>query len=137
MPALQHLLDQFELHEHVHFLGWQSADEVKRAYAAANLFLHPSRHEGMPNAILEAMSTGLPVIATRIAGNEELVLEGSTGLLFPVEDADALRRALSQLLPQAKRREQMGTAGRRRVEESFGWGQVAEQYRTILERAIG
>ena len=75
----------------MHFLGWETADEVKKQYAQANLFLHPSRHEGMPNAILEAMASGLPVIATHIAGNEELVVEGHTGLLVPVDDVKALR----------------------------------------------
>ncbi len=136
LPTVRRLLDEYEMHDRVHFLGWQSAEQVKNEYAAANLFLHPSRHEGMPNAILEAMSSGLPVIASRIAGNEELILDGETGLLFPVEDAEALRGALSELLTQAKRRELMGLAARRRIEESFGWRRVAEQYQSILEKAI-
>jgi glycosyltransferase involved in cell wall biosynthesis len=109
---------------------------VKKQYAAANLFLHPSRHEGMPNAVLEAMASELPVIATRIAGNEELVLDPETGLLVPVEDVEALRGALAELLGDPARRAQMGHTARRRVEESFGWGRVAEEYQTIFDEVV-
>ena len=80
----------------VEFIGWQATDQLRKEYADSNLFLFPSRHEGMPNAVLEAMASGLPVIATRIAGNEELVVDGQTGILVPVEDAAALREALRE-----------------------------------------
>jgi glycosyltransferase involved in cell wall biosynthesis len=134
-PALERSLRENGLLARVHFLGWKGADDVKKEYAAANLFIHPSRHEGMPNAVLEAMSSGLPIIASRIAGNEELVVEGETGLLVPVEDAESLQNALRELLPDSRRRERMGGNARRRVEESFSWVQVAEQYYSILEKA--
>jgi glycosyltransferase involved in cell wall biosynthesis len=137
LPVLQQMVEELHLGDRVHFLGWQSLAEVKQRYLKANLFLHPSRHEGMPNAVLEAMASGLPVIASRISGNEELVLAGETGLLVPVEDVDGLREALRSLLQQPERRQAMGQAGRGRVEQSFGWEHVAEQYRAILERAAG
>ena len=60
--ALQAMLRKYELQDRVHFLGWESADEVKKQYAKANLFLHPSRHEGMPNAVLEAMAGALQAL---------------------------------------------------------------------------
>jgi len=103
-------------------------------YRWANLFLFPSRHEGMPNAVLEAMASGLPVIASRIAGNEELVVDGETGLLVASEDVNAFRSALRQLLTNAAQREAMGNASRRRVEEKYSWSDVARQYELILER---
>lgn len=136
LPALQRMLREYGLVDRVHFLGWQSAAKVKEEYARANLFLHPSRHEGMPNALLEAMASELPVIATRIAGNEELVLEGETGLLVPVDDPAALRESLRQLMPADERRKAMAFAGRRRVETSFGWLRVAEEYESILAKAV-
>ena len=63
----------------------------------------------MPNAVLEAMASGLPVIATKIAGNEELVVDGETGKLVPTEDVESLRESLRPFLVDAKMREQMGT----------------------------
>ena len=79
---------------------------------------------------------GCQSIATRIAGNEELVLDGITGLLVPNEDPGALRIALSQLIVETDRRREMGLAARRKVEESFGWERVAAEYKSILEKAI-
>jgi glycosyltransferase involved in cell wall biosynthesis len=74
MAALQSLAQELGIEDRVFFLGWQAREQILESYRQANLFLFPSRHEGMPNAILEAMASGLPVIATCIAGNEELVV---------------------------------------------------------------
>jgi glycosyltransferase involved in cell wall biosynthesis len=136
LPALTQAVQERELQNRVRFLGWLDVEALRREYASANLFLFPSRHEGMPNAVLEAMASGLPVVATRIAGNEELVAEGETGLLVPDENVDALRGALRALLADSERRERMGDAARLRVEQRFGWQTAAQQYATILEEAI-
>lgn len=136
LPVLRVLAEQHNLQQRIHFAGWLSSDHLKQYYAAANLFLFPSRHEGMPNAVLEAMASGLPVIATRIAGNEELVLEGETGALVPSESVDELRAALQRFLVDAALREQMGRAARQRVERDYTWERVAEQYENILEAAV-
>lgn len=135
MPVLQAMIREQQLLGRVHLLGWQTAEQLRHEYAAANLFLFPSRHEGMPNAVLEAMASGLPVVATRIAGNEELVLDGETGMLVPVQDVDALRESLRQMLTAQGQRRQMGRAGRLRVEQRFGWSVAARQYQSILEKA--
>lgn len=135
LPVLQQMVEELHLGDRVHFLGWQASADVKQQYLKANLFLHPSRHEGMPNAVLEAMASGLPVIASHISGNEELVLEGTTGLLVPVEDADGLREALRALLQAPERRQAMGEAARGRIEASFGWERVADEYQSILKEA--
>jgi glycosyltransferase involved in cell wall biosynthesis len=136
LPSLQALIEEHDLQGRVHFLGWQTAEQLKKQYAEANLFLFPSRHEGMPNAVLEAMASGLPVVATNIAGNEELVVNGETGMLVPVDDATALREALRLFLRNAKMREKMGGAARPRVEQFFPWTHVAEEYQLILKKAM-
>ena len=118
----------------MHFLGWQTRERLMEQYAWANLFLFPSRHEGMPNAVLEAMASGLPVLASRIAGSEELVLDGETGLLFPSEDVNALRALLRKLLTDASLRQSMGAASRRRAEEYYSWENAARQYELFLKR---
>ena len=136
MATLKAMSEEYGINERIHFAGWLSAEQLKEQYAAANLFLFPSRHEGMPNAVLEAMASGLPVVATKIAGNEELVVDGETGKLVPTEDVESLRESLRPFLVDAKMREQMGHAARQRVESSFSWNRVAEQYELILEKAM-
>jgi glycosyltransferase involved in cell wall biosynthesis len=103
-------------------------------YGQANVFLFPSRHEGMPNALLEAMASGLPVIASCIAGNEELVADGETGYLVPSENVESLRAALKKLLSDAGLREQMGKASRQNVETNYSWESTAQQYALLLEK---
>jgi glycogen synthase len=134
MQALRSLAQELGIDDRVFFLGWQSREQIMESYREANVFLFPSRHEGMPNAILEAMSSGLPVIATCIAGNEELVIEGQTGYLVPSEDIEALQNALKKILNDSVLRQQMGAASRRRVEENYSWESTAQQYALYLEK---
>jgi glycosyltransferase involved in cell wall biosynthesis len=133
MEMLKSLAQELGISDRVKFLGWQSREELTQWYHHSNLFLFPSRHEGMPNAVLEAMSSGLPVVATKIAGSEELVLDGVTGLLVNPEDVNSLRDGLRRLIAEEKMRMQMGQASRRRVEEEYSWENVARQYSEILE----
>lgn len=134
MSFLTSLASDLGIADRVHFLGWQSRTQLSEQYRWANLFLFPSRHEGMPNAVLEAMASGLPVIASRIAGNEELVMDGVTGLLVPAESIAALRGALQNMISDAPLRARMGQASRERVERYFSWENVARQYVHLLEK---
>jgi glycosyltransferase involved in cell wall biosynthesis len=90
----------------------------------------------MPNAVLEAMASGLPVVATRIAGSEELVVDGETGVLVSPEDVDSLRDGLRALIIDADKRERMGHASRLRVEREYSWESVARQYSEYLEKIM-
>lgn len=106
---------------------------------AADVFVLPSRHEGMPLAALEAMDAGLPVVATRVIGSEEVVADGQTGLLVPAQDPAALGRALATLLDDQDLRTRYGRAGRSRYLEHFTHERMAEQtmavYQQVLRRA--
>jgi len=132
---LRETLEREDLEDRVEFVGWAGAAALAAEYRRASLFIFPSRHEGMPNALLEAMASGLPVIASRIAGNEELVVPGETGILVPPDDPDALREALRALLVDKSERERMGRAARRRVEADFRWETTTAGYLAVLERA--
>lgn len=136
LVALQAMAREYGLSDRIQFLGWQTPEQLREQYAFANLFLFPSRHEGMPNVVLEAMARGLPVVATRIAGNEELVADGKTGILVPPEDMGALRESLRKILVDADARERLGLAAREKVEQSFSWERVAGEYHTILKNVI-
>ena len=135
MEALKTLANELEISQRVEFIGWQGRDDLIEQYRRANLFLFPSRHEGMPNAVLEAMASGLPVIASKISGNEELVVDWETGFLFPSEDVSLLHVALKRLLNDSVLRQKMGSASRRRVEERYSWENTAQQYALLLENA--
>ena len=137
-PQLESLREQLHrerLDERVSLLGWRSAEALIHEYQTASIFVFPSRHEGMPNAVLEAMASGLPVVATRIAGNEELVVDGETGRLVPSGDAAALRESLRELLSDEHKRERMGKAARKRAVDDFGWSMTANRYFMILNEA--
>ena len=116
----------------VRFLGWLSREALSVHLQAADAFVFPSREEGMPNAVLEAMACGLPVIATDVRGMGEVVMDGETGWLVPLEDPTALVAALEQCRHDPECRQQRGAAGRRRAEIRFGWRATALGYRDLL-----
>ncbi|MEO0649797.1 MAG: glycosyltransferase family 4 protein, partial [Planctomycetota bacterium] len=112
-PELRRLVGELGLTDRVQFLGWR--DDVPRLVASADALCLPSRWEGMPYAVLEAMAAGKPVVATRVDGARDLVVEGETGYLCPIEAPDALGAALARLtaLVPSERRA-LGAEGRRR-----------------------
>ena len=133
-PSLEALAHNLGIGDRVRFAGWLKDEALVAEYRRANLFPYPSRHEGMPNAVLEAMAAGLPVIATRIAGNEELVLDGKTGILVEKENQLAFEKALARLLDAPAKRQALGEAARRRVQADYPWERVASRYLQIMER---
>ena len=108
LESLSEMAAELGIAERVDFVGWRGKADLPDCYQDANFYVYPSRHEGMPNVVLEAMSSGLPVVASRIAGTEELVVHDETGLLVPPDDVDALVEALRQLIPDAQRRQTIG-----------------------------
>jgi glycosyltransferase involved in cell wall biosynthesis len=132
-PELAAQAARLGLGQRIHFAGWTSRETLPGLLADHDLFVFPSRDEGMPNAVLEAMATGLPVVATAIAGNEELVIPDQTGLLVPPDDASALARALERLLAAPGLRREFGAAGRERAMRDYAWQRVAEAYLRLCE----
>jgi glycosyltransferase involved in cell wall biosynthesis len=115
--GLEALWNCLGLRGRAHFLGCRL--NVDRIYRALDLYVHSSHSEGMPNAVLEAMAAGLPVVATAAGGTGEAVVHGKTGLLVPVRDARRLAAAMLEMLQMPERRARMGSAGRLRFERSF------------------
>jgi glycosyltransferase involved in cell wall biosynthesis len=114
---LRALARELEIEGSVSWLGFQ-ADPVNWLQAM-DVFAFPSRLEGVPNAVLEAMATGLPIVATNIGGVVDLLEEGRTGFLIPPEDSGALAAALDQLLSNAPLRADLGSNARSRAVEGF------------------
>lgn len=134
---LENQSEALGIRQRINFKGWLNKEALLGEYNQANLFVFPSRHEGMSNAVLEAMACGLPVIASNISGNEELVVSGETGLLVPPEDPRALNGALRVLLADFHRRMEMGKASRIRVETGYTWDRTARQYLALLQELKG
>ena len=135
-PRLEEQARSLGMFERIHFTGWLNGDAVVQQYQRSNLYVAPSRHEGMPNVVLEAMSAGLPVIATAIAGNEELVLPGVNGLLVPPEDPQALQKSLRELLSNPEQLQKMGATSRQRVMAAYTWEATTDQYLSLLENIL-
>jgi glycosyltransferase involved in cell wall biosynthesis len=109
--------------------GWCSQAELPRHYRAADVCLVPTiAQEGLSRTSVEAMASGLPVVASRIGGLPFTVTDGTTGLLFEPGDPADLARQIARLLDDPPLRRQIGLAGRRRFEEEFTWETVIERY---------
>lgn len=123
------------LEDRVLLLG--SRDDVGEILKVMDLFILPSRGEGLPLAVLEAMASGIPVVATRVTGNVEAVLDGETGLLVDPGSAAGLSGAISYLLDNPELRRKMGARGQERAVEDFGQGRMAAEtfamYRRLME----
>ena len=140
-------LDEFKraaagLAARVHFPGVVYREGLPALYRAADVFVLPAVHDGsgnvdgLPNVILEAMASGLPVVASGISGIPLAVVDGVTGLLVPEGDASALYDALDRLLQRSPEAKEMGAAGRRRAVSDLTWDAVAERYRTAYRSAL-
>lgn len=110
--------------------------DVPDVMRSLSCFVLPSLAEGISNTILEAMASGLPVVATAVGGNPDLVAAGQTGLLVPAGDTDALTAALLQMAGDPAAAAAMGRAGRARVEREFSLQVMVAAYQRLYERLL-
>lgn len=135
----QHLRDfaiRAGLAGRVIFHGSRSHEEVLAHCSRADVFVLPTLSESCSMALLEAMSRGLPVVATRVGGNSALVEQGRNGILFAPGDASELAAALRTLIDDAALRAAMSRASLEIVASKFTWPVNAEQYESIYRNAL-
>ncbi|MEM8933549.1 MAG: glycosyltransferase [Acidobacteriota bacterium] len=129
--------------DRVHFPGSVLRDTLPDLFRAADIFTLPAVHDskgnvdGLPNVILEAMATGLPVVATAISGIPLAIDDGVHGRLVAEQDADALVDALGDVLGDLDRARAMGRTGRDKARSELSWDSVAARYRAAYEIALG
>jgi glycosyltransferase involved in cell wall biosynthesis len=118
---------------------WLAGDrhDIPELLQSMDVFALPSLGEGISNTVLEATASGLPVIATDVGGNPELVQDGFNGLLVPVGDDAALADAITDLVIDADRRETMGANAAGKVRAAFDWRRTVAEYLSVYDELIG
>jgi glycosyltransferase involved in cell wall biosynthesis len=129
--AWQQLAAELGVADRVHWAGTVSKDHIGRYYNAADMLVMPSVSkpaDGLNVCVLDAMSCGLPVVASNVAGNPLAVGHGETGLIVPEQEPHALSRAIALLADNPALREAYGDAGRRCIDLDLGWPSIARRY---------
>ena len=129
--ALQALAQSLQIHDSVHLVGWRH--DVSALLQGFDLFALPSASEGYSLALVEAAAAALPLVATAVGGNGEIVQDGVTGLLVPAGDDAALAAALGTLVDDTALRDRMGLAARQWALARGSIGTMAHAYQALYE----
>jgi glycosyltransferase involved in cell wall biosynthesis len=129
--TLREQAQQLGLQDNIVFLG--TRNDVAGILAASDIGVLPSHEEGFPNAILEGMAAGLPMVATRVGGNAEAVRDGETGFLVAGRDSKGLAAAIVKLANDAPLRARLAAAGRERVAQNFDLPRFVQSHKKLYE----
>jgi glycosyltransferase involved in cell wall biosynthesis len=121
------LVAELGIGERVRFEGFVPNPELPKRLAGADVFVHPTRGESFGQVLGEASALGVPVVSTRMTAVPELIVDGETGLLCPLDDVDAFAGALARLLSSPGLRQRMGANARARADALWRWERVVER----------
>ncbi|MBB5342498.1 glycosyltransferase family 4 protein [Tunturibacter empetritectus] len=127
-------IDELQIRKNLSMLGRR--DDMPSVYASLDIMVSASRREGLPIAILEGMASSLPIVATAVGAVPTIVLNGSTGVLVPAEDVEALASEIAKLLINPAQRQQLGAAAKKLIEEEFSAQRMTADYLHVYEQAI-
>ena len=133
-PALEQQIRGLGLESRVRLHGTELNPEL--IYPAFDLAVQASSREGLPNALLEAGAAGRPMVATAAGGSGEVVIDGRTGLLVPVDDGAALARAIRHAVSDAGLRQRLGRAAREHVAATFGMERFVAEFAVLYEEQV-
>jgi glycosyltransferase involved in cell wall biosynthesis len=129
------MVESLSLQEVVWLAG--NRDDVPNLLRLMDIFVLPSLGEGISNTLLEAMASGLPIVATAVGGNVELVEEGFNGSLVAAGDHVALAETMVSLLVDNRERAVQGANSRQRVCQQFDWGRTVDAYLNVYDELLG
>ncbi len=136
-PLLPYLRKQFGHYKNIHFLGKVEREKALRLIKGADVFILPSRYEGLSTALLEAMACGTPVIASRVGGNTELIEDGVTGLLVSPGDEKELIKDIIFLVNNRKIAQSLADKAKEKVVRYYNWEKVFRKYLKLYYSLIG
>jgi glycosyltransferase involved in cell wall biosynthesis len=113
-----------------------NVSDLPPLYDAFDLFVQASNNEGLPNVLLEAGASSLPIVATAAGGTGEVIKDGETGLLVPIDDLDALTAAMSRAISDAGLRARLASGARALIEREYGMDRFAEEYAQLYEAQL-
>ena len=131
--ALEKQAKESKYEEQISFRGDQQHKEVMMALAASDVFVNPSYSEGLPTSVVEAASVGLPIVATDVGGTNEIIKQGKTGVLVKAGNVDQLTDAITVLVTEKERAQEMGRKARESVVNRFDWNRITDQWEVLLE----
>ncbi len=129
----EELVKQLDLQNNVEFLGRIPREKTPAYYQEAGLFVLPSLNEGMSNAMLEALASGLPLVATDTGGTKELVADGKNGFVVKMKDPDDLAEKIEKIMDDEDLQKSMAEASRQ-LAENISWEQVAKRYFELYKK---
>jgi L-malate glycosyltransferase len=135
---LRKLVTNLHLEHNFSFKGNVNHDILLKFYQNATLYVLPSYREGLPTTLLEAMSCGLPVVATAIAGISDVIVDHNMGILIPPNNPEELANAILSLLGDEKLREEIGSNARKHVQKYYDWdiitSEIEKVYQSLFSR---
>jgi len=137
LNILKHKTRKAGLQDRFIFLGQVDKNHIVKLYQKASIFVFPSYHEGLPTVLLEAMSCGLPIIATDVRGNRDLISQGENGILIPTGEPKKIAEAINMLLEDEKLRIYLGKNARNTIIEKYTWEIIANKMLRYYESLVG
>ncbi len=135
-PALEALARSLKVEQAIQFFGSVPYEAVPQYLAMADIFVRPSRSEGMGNAFVEALASGLPIIGTPVGGISDIIQDGKTGLFCRVDDPADLAEKILRLIKDRALADRVVGNGQRMVRERFSWDGIAAAYGRLFYRAM-
>ena len=133
-PQIEQQIERLGIRHRVVLTG--TASDLPPLYDAFDLFVQASNSEGLPNVLLEASASGLPIVATAAGGSGEVIRDGETGLLVPVDDPDALASAMHRAITDANLRRRLGAAARDLIVIDYGMNRFVREYADLYREQM-